>query len=169
MHRYRCIVSDVEALELIVLGRRLAKIGERVMRGSSDRRLPTGVGLVLEDVFAHPDSSVGEITTRTGLPQSYVSESIARLRDGKMIQTTADEVDARRTLVRVHPDHPREIVRRGAASIDGALADALGGADGTAVIEEIEILESIAARLREISTEPGPISRQLGHARGQGT
>jgi DNA-binding MarR family transcriptional regulator len=153
----------VDALELIVLGRRLAKIGERVMRGSSDRALPTGVGLVLEDVFAHPDSSVGEITARVGLPQSYVSESIARLRDREMIQTTADEVDARRTLVRVHPDHPQEVVRRGAVSIDEALADALGEANAIAVIEEIDLLESIAARLRETSNSSGPVG-QLDHA-----
>jgi hypothetical protein len=158
----------VDALELIVLGRRLAKIGERVMRGSTERAVPTGVGLVLEDVFAHPDSSVGEITARIGLPQSYVSESIALLRERKVIQTTTDEADARRTLVRVHPDHPHEIVRRGAASIDGALADALSEADPTAVAEEIAVLEMIAARLRETSVELGPMGRELDRARGQG-
>ena len=168
MHRYRCIVSDVDALELIVLGRRLAKIGERVLRGSGDRALPTGVGLVMEDVFAPPDSSVGEITARIGLPQSYVSELISQLRNMKMIQTRADAVDARRTLVRVHPDNPREIVRRGAVSIDRALADALGETDATTIIEEIGILESIAARLRATSGESGPIARELDRARREG-
>lgn len=168
MHRRRCIVIDVDALELIVLGRRLAKIGERVMRGSGERTLPTGVGLVLEDVFAHPDSSVGEIKARTGLPQSYVSEAIARLRDRKMIETTADRADARRTLARVHPDHPREVVRRGAVSIDGALADALGEPGAAAISTELEVLEAIAARLREASDGSGPIARQLAGGRGGG-
>src|SRR4029077_6957323 len=102
-HRRRCIVNDMNALDLIVLGRQLTKIGEEVLRGSGDPAgqdagghgqrparasgrpgqapfLPPGPSLVLGDVFAHPGSSITAITARTGLPQSYVSESVARLR-----------------------------------------------------------------------------------------
>src|SRR5580692_11081147 len=109
MQLRRCIVSDVDALDLIMLGRQLTKIGEDVMRGSTAQTaktqtakarpatppgaepadapfMPTGPSLVLRDVFANPGSSITDITARTGLPQSYVSESVARLRGQAIVQ-----------------------------------------------------------------------------------
>jgi DNA-binding transcriptional ArsR family regulator len=200
-HRGRCIVSDMNALDLIVLGRQLTKIGEEVLRGSGDpagqdagghgerpaqasgrlrqasgrlrqasgrpRRapfLPTGPSLVLRDVFAHPGSSITDITARTGLPQSYVSESVARLRSQGILETSADPADGRRTLVRVSAGHPRTVAAKGSAPVDGALAAALGEPDGgPAVAEIVATLSALAERLRPES--PGPIQRQLDQAR----
>src|SRR5580658_5342493 len=192
--RGRCIVSDMNALDLIVLGRQLTKIGEEVLRGSGDpagqdagghgerpvqasgrprqasgrpRRapfLPTGPSLVLRDVFAHPGSSITDITARTGLPQSYVSESVARLRSQGILETSADPADGRRTLVRVSAGHPRTVAAKGSAPVDGALAAALGEPDGgPAVAEIVATLSALAERLRPES--PGPIQRQLDQAR----
>jgi len=143
----------MEALDLILLGRQLMKIGEAAMRGSQSQALPTGQSLVLRDVFANPDSSITQITARTGLPQSYVSESVARLRERGMLATSADPADGRRTLVRVSEEHPRNVARRGGASVDGALALALEdpGAVG--------VLETFAKRLSP--AERGSILRQL--------
>src|SRR5580692_4400789 len=186
-HRGRCIVSDMNALDLIVLGRQLTKIGEEVLRGSGDpagqdagghgerpaqasgrpRRapfMPTGPSLVLRDVFAHPGSSITDITARTGLPQSYVSESVARLRSQGILETSADPADGRRTLVRVSAGHPRTVAAKGSAPVDGALAAALGEPDGgPAVAEIVATLSALAERLRPES--PGPIQRQLDQAR----
>jgi DNA-binding transcriptional ArsR family regulator len=198
-HRLRCIVSDMNALDLIVLGRQLTKIGEEVLRGSGDpagqdagghgerpaqaagqdaggraaraagrRRqasfLPAGPSLVLRDVFAHPGSSITDITSRTGLPQSYVSESVARLRSQGILETSADPADGRRTLVRVSAGHPRTVAAKGSAPVDGALAAALGEPDGGPVVAEIvAALSALAERLRPES--PGPIQRQLDQAR----
>src|SRR5580698_5806168 len=131
-----------------MLGRQLSRIGEEAMRGSKAQYMPAGPSLVLRDVFAHPESSIADVTTRTGLPQSYVSESVARLRDQGIVETSADPADGRRTLVRVAP----------------ALAEALGEpADGAATAQIIRTLSDIAARLRP--AHPGPIMRQLGQAR----
>jgi MarR family len=200
-HRRRCIVSDMNALDLIVLGRQLTKIGEEVLRGSGDPAgqdagghgerpaqasgrpqqasgrpqqasgrprqasfLPTGPSLVLRDVFAHPGSSITDITARTGLPQSYVSESVARLRSQGILETSADPADGRRTLVRVSAGHPRTVAAKGSAPVDGALAAALGEPDGgPAVAEIVATLSALAERLRPES--PGPIQRQLDQAR----
>src|SRR5580693_6043501 len=200
-HRGRCIVSDMNALDLIVLGRQLTKIGEEVLRGSGDPAgqdagehgerpvqasgrprqasgrpreapgrprqapfLPTGPSLVLRDVFAHPGSSITDITARTGLPQSYVSESVARLRNQGILETSADPADRRRTLVRVSAGHPRTVAAKGSAPVDGALAAALGEPDGgPAVAEIVATLSALAERLRPES--PGPIQRQLDQAR----
>jgi len=203
----------MNALDLIVLGRQLTKIGEEVLRGSGDPAgqdagghgerpaqaagqdagehgerpgqdaggggerpaqasgrsrqapfLPAGPSLVLRDVFAHPGSSITDITARTGLPQSYVSESVARLRSQGILETSADPADGRRTLVRVSAGHPRTVAAKGSAPVDGALAAALGEPDGgPAVAEIVATLSALAERLRPES--PGPIQRQLDQAR----
>lgn len=136
------------------------KVGEEVMRGSQDEALPTGQSLVLRDVFANPDSSITQITARTGLPQSYVSESVARLREQGMLATTVDPGDGRRTLVRVSEEHPCSVARKGAASVDGALAVALGNPDA------VRVLETFAKRLSP--AKRGTILQQVDAARPQG-
>jgi Winged helix DNA-binding domain len=210
----------MNALDLIMLGRQLTKIGEDVLRGSGGRGsggrgsggqgtggadaggrgagtagagtagaggegaggagaggegaggagargaavMAAGPSLVLRDVFAHPGSSISDITGRTGLPQSYVSESVARLRGQGILETSADPADGRRTLVRVSAEHPRTVALKGSASVDGALAAALGETDGgPGVTEIIGMLAALAERLRPES--PGPIRRQLEQAR----
>ncbi len=156
----------MNALDLIMLGRQLARIGEETMRGSQAPGMPAGPGLVLRDVFAHPDSSISDVTARTGLPQSYVSESVAKLRDRGIVETSADPADGRRTLVRVSPGHPGTVAAKGSVSVDTALAEALGeAAGGAAATRIIGMLDDVAARLRP--ADPGPIRRQLDQARKQ--
>lgn len=156
----------MNALDLIMLGRQLTKIGEEVLRGSAAQAMPAGPSLVLRDVFAHQDSPIGDIAGRTGLPQSYVSESVARLRDQGIVETAADPADGRRTLVRVSAQHPRTVAAKGSAPVDAALAAALGeSTDESEVIRLIEALSELAARLRPSS--PGPIRRQLDQAAGE--
>ena len=183
----------MNALDLIMLGRQLTKIGEEVLRGSaglghgagsghgaglghgeaersghggggpgeeSAPFLPAGPSLVLRDVFVHPGSSIGDITARTGLPQSYVSESVAKLRGQGILETSADPGDGRRTLVRVSAQHPRTVAAKGSAPVDAALTAALGNPAGAAEI--IATLTVLAERLRPES--PGPIRRQLDQA-----
>ena len=147
----------MDALDLILLGRQLMKIGEETIRGSQTEVLPTGQALVLRDVFANPSSSIMQITARTGMPQSYVSESVARLRERGMLLTAVDPCDGRRTLVRLSEEHPRNVARKGAASVDGALVLALGDPDA------VSVLATFAERLR--SARPGSILEQLAAAR----
>jgi DNA-binding transcriptional ArsR family regulator len=149
----------VEALDLILLGRRLMKIGEEAMRGSIGGRRPTGQSLVLRDVFANPGNTITKITARTGLPQSYVSESVARLLDDGILETSADPADGRRTLVRVSDEHPHNVIRKGSVSVDGSLADAFGDANAA------RVLEALAGQMRR--GEAGPIVQQLEDARSQ--
>jgi DNA-binding MarR family transcriptional regulator len=192
MQLRRCIVSDVDALDMIMLGRQLTKIGEDVMRGSTAQSaktqsakaqsaktrpatppraepadaplMPTGPSLVLRDVFANPGSSITDITTRTGLPQSYVSESVARLRGQGIVMTSADPADGRRTLVRVSDQHPRTVAAKASVPVDAALAAALSEPPGGAAVTQIiSTLSALAARLAPET--PGPIRRQLDRAR----
>jgi DNA-binding MarR family transcriptional regulator len=154
----------MDALDLVALGRRLMKIGEDALRtrepaGSRNALLTVGASLVLRDVFNHPDSSIREITIRTGLPQSYVSESVARLRDQGMVTTAVDPADRRRTLARFTPQHARTVLQKGAVTVDEELARSLGEPDAAAIKEIIEGLSQLAARL--LTRKLNPVEGQL--------
>jgi DNA-binding MarR family transcriptional regulator len=154
----------VIAFDLIVLGRQLSKIGESVMRGSGTKPpMPTSAGLVLRDVLAHPDSSISDITARTAMPQSHVSETVAQLVEQGLVESARDPADKRRTIVRVAASHPRHVARAAMVSVDAALIDALDSMSPDAAGDVIATLEDLAARLRP--TKPGPILDQLNRAR----
>ena len=70
----------MNAVELYLLGRKLMKIAEEALPKPTTGGPPTSVRMILIHVAEHPDSSVGEIASRTGFPQSHVSASVARLR-----------------------------------------------------------------------------------------
>jgi DNA-binding MarR family transcriptional regulator len=153
----------MEAMELVQLGRRLARIGEHVLRGSGDVAAPPlGLSMVLQDVFSHPDSSVTSITRRTGLPQSYVSESVARLRDQGLVVTDVDPADRRRTLVRTSPEHLQVVADKGTASVDAALAQAFAENDPIKARALIKALADMSERLRPAKL--GPVLAQLHKA-----
>jgi DNA-binding MarR family transcriptional regulator len=149
----------MDALELIMLGRKLTKIGEEAMRGGQAPPLPAGHAMVLRDVLAHPGSSITDITARTGLAQSIVSKAISRFQDQGIVEVGADPTDGRRTLARVTTSHLGEVKRKSAAAADGVLAATLGEADPAAMAEIISSLEALAIRLRPVVL--GPVGRQL--------
>ena len=148
--------EEVQGLELFLLGRRLMKIGERAIEPSHFHRMPASVRTVMLDVFENPDSSVSEITERTGFPQSHVSASVARLRDEGVLVTATDPKDRRRTLVRQAPDVPSRAAKFLKSTVDDVLAEALGVDDPEEVRETVELLERLAARLWGTTPPPRP-------------
>lgn len=166
----------MEALDLIVLGRQLSRIGERAMRGepvgrrqpgasepTADRDLPPGALLVMRDVFAHPGSPISDITARTGLPQGYVSESVTRLRERGMAETRADPADGRRTLVSITARHLGQVASHSTKDADAVLLRELGDIDGELASRIIDVLTVLAGRLRPASS--GPVAGQIKAAR----
>jgi DNA-binding MarR family transcriptional regulator len=159
--------GELTAGELIILGRELTKIGVAAMRGQPARRgeaaIPAGLSMVGADVFAHPATSISEIAERTGLRQSYVSESVARLRDRGVVETAPDPDDGRRTLVRLTAGHPHRLANAAAAPAEAALAAALGAAGQAgdqAAVAEVTGMLALLARLLKPS-QPGPAGRYL--------
>jgi hypothetical protein len=126
----------------------LTKIAEEAMRAGSPRT-PPGLRLILTDIRTQPGSSIGQIAARTGLPQSYVSESVARLRDQGVVETWTDPTDRRRTRVRIGAAVPRAVARAGGVSIDAALIAVGGSGVPDADRALIADLEALAARLAE--------------------
>jgi DNA-binding MarR family transcriptional regulator len=149
----------MDALELVDLGRRLCRIGEEAMRAGRGPGMPAGPALVLRDVFGHPDGSVNDIALRTGLPQGYVSECVAKLRADGMVETTTDRADRRRTLVRFSHRHASHVLDAGAVPVDEALGRALGDTGSPALAETVEVLSRLARRLRP--KEPSNVALQL--------
>lgn len=147
----------MNGVELFLLGRTLMKIGEEAMPTEGLPEYSTSVRAVLivaSDIVENPGSSVGEIATRTGLPQSQVSGCVARLREARAVVSEPDPADRRRVLVRQAPEASGrvEIVR--STTVDTALAAALGTDDPDDVAGVVAALEALARRL-----SPGTLSR----------
>ncbi|MFI7415600.1 MarR family winged helix-turn-helix transcriptional regulator [Streptomyces sp. NPDC049627] len=142
----------MNGVELFLLGRTLMKIGEEALpeppggaaRYAGSARL---VLIVASDIAAHPDTAVGEIAARTGLPQSQVSSAVARLKEAGSVQTSPDPVDRRRVLVRQSPEVSARVAQVRAAGIEGALAVAMGSDDPQRLTEVVEALEVLARNL----------------------
>lgn len=149
----------MDALDLIVLGRRLTRIGEEILRQSVGPSFTTGPSLVLRDVLAHPGAPISDIAERTSLPQSYVSESVAKLVERGVLQTASDPGDKRRTLVRVSNGHLRTVAQRGRTSISAAVAESLGSASPDVTREVLSALAMLSDRFQPETT--GPILRQM--------
>jgi DNA-binding MarR family transcriptional regulator len=154
--------------ELVILGRELTKIGVTAMRGQRGEgehpggaQIPAGLSMVGADVFAHPATSISEIADRTGLRQSYVSESVAKLRDRGVVETAPDPVDGRRTLVHLAAGHPHRLANAAATPVDAALTAALGDADPATVAEVTGMLTALARRLKPSQTGAAPVGRYL--------
>ncbi|WP_257004579.1 MarR family winged helix-turn-helix transcriptional regulator [Streptomyces sp. Tue6028] len=136
--------------ELFLLGRTLMKIGEEAIPTEGVGRRSTSTRsmlIVMLDVYAHPDTTVGEVAARTGLPQSAVSACVARLREAGSVLTTTDPADRRRSLLRQNPEITGRRAEVAAAPVDEALGAALGTDDPTAVAETVALLEQLAERL----------------------
>ena len=133
--------------KLYRLGRRLTEISHKAASEPGDQEeLPLGEMVVLEDVLAHPDSSVSEITERVGFAQSYISATVARFKASGALETRSDPADGRRTLVRVNERLlDRVFSERGARAVDGAVAEAL--VDPQAVERTLGMLEELARLL----------------------
>jgi len=137
----------VTGLELFLLGRTLMKLGEESIHRAGFNELPTSVRSVLVDVFEHPSTSIREIAARTGFPQSLVSASVARLREGGALVTAVDPVDRRRTLVTPAPELVGVTAGLAPVPIDGAVGVALRTDDPAEVAEVVLALETLARRL----------------------
>jgi DNA-binding MarR family transcriptional regulator len=112
----------VNPVSLFLLGRKLMQIANRAL---PEGKTATSARLIFVDVAYHPNSSITEITERTGFPQSLVSNAVARLRERGLLESGADPLDRRRTLVRTTPALNPVQGRLSQVSIDDIIATEL--------------------------------------------
>lgn len=126
------------------------KIGEEAIPTEGVDRRSTSTRsmlIVMLDVYAHPDTTAGEVAARTGLPQSAVSACVARLKEAGSVLTTTDPADRRRSLIRQNPEITGRRTEVAATPVDEALGTALGTDDHRAIAETIALLDQLAERL----------------------
>ncbi|GGN45148.1 MarR family transcriptional regulator [Streptomyces fuscichromogenes] len=143
----------MNGVELFLLGRTLMKIGEAAMpepEGGSTRYggSTRAVLIVASDLSGHPDSAVGEIAARTGLPQSQVSTAVARLKEAGAVVTAPDPADRRRLLVRQAPHLSARVAEVRSSTIEDALATALGTPAPGQLKEVTDALDVLARHLQ---------------------
>ncbi|WP_369206394.1 MarR family winged helix-turn-helix transcriptional regulator [Streptomyces sp. PU-14G] len=146
--------EGMEMSDLYQLGRRLAEIALEGM-GAPALNLAPGEFLVLQDLFLHRRSTVGDIAKRTGLAQSRVSTSVRALAARDWVTTAADPADGRKTLVDLTEAIRAASEQRRAAHADNALTTALAGVDE----EERDTLLSALARLHHLLVTDHPPRR----------
>ncbi len=100
---------------------------------------------VLDDVLAHPGSSVRLVTERTGLVQSQVSTTVARLTSRGLLCTEADPADRRRTLVTPSQTLLRTIEERTARTVDDLLGLRFGESEAARVVRMLIDLDELFA------------------------
>ncbi|MEU2606458.1 MarR family winged helix-turn-helix transcriptional regulator [Streptomyces albus] len=147
--------------DLYQLGRRLAEIALDGM-GADAPDLAPGEFLVLQDLFLHGRSSVGDIAKRTGLAQSRVSTSVRSLVGRNWVITAADPADKRKTLVDVTEPIRAAGQQRRAGRADKPLTDALTEADDSeraALITALERLHQLLVAGRTHRRFPDTVKR----------
>ncbi len=101
-----------------------------------------GEHAVLEDALTNAESSVSDISARTGFVQSHVSVSVARLKQRGLVETRTDPADGRRTRVRVTGVTVRAVTARAGRDVN----DAIG-----AVVADAEQARRVSALLDELA------------------
>ncbi|ROO87321.1 DNA-binding MarR family transcriptional regulator [Actinocorallia herbida] len=137
----------MDGFELFQLGRTLMRLGEQSMPETGFRQLSGPARTVLFDIAENPDSSISEITARVRFPQSQVSACVTRLRDDGVVETAADPLDRRRTLVRLTAAALRRTGARPPANIDAALANAMRDLDPVRVERTKAVLNELVGLL----------------------
>jgi DNA-binding MarR family transcriptional regulator len=149
-------IASVNGVELFLLGRTLMKIGEDALPeppGGEGRYAGSArmVLVVASDIAVHPDSAVGEIAARTGLPQSQVSTAVSRLKEAGSVQVSPDPADGRRVLVRRADTVSARVAEVRETSIEDALTSALGSDDAKVRQEVMDALQVLARHLAPAS------------------
>ena len=132
--------------ELFLLGLRLQKIAESAIPTEGIGEYPTSTRSVLvvtADIRDHPGTTVTEIARRTGLVQSQVSNSVARLRTAGAVVAEPDPADGSRTLLRPNPEASSRVSAVRNTSVSTALAAAATDPD-----EAIALLERLRSLLK---------------------
>jgi DNA-binding MarR family transcriptional regulator len=135
---------DVNPMSLYLLGRKLMHIAEGALPKG---RTVMSSRLIFVDVAYHQNSSISEITERTGFPQSLVSTSVAKLRELGLLESGPDPLDRRRTLVRTTPVMTEVRERVGSLEIDDLIAVELGTGDAKELAQVMAAIELLSRLL----------------------
>jgi DNA-binding MarR family transcriptional regulator len=134
----------VNAGELHRLARVLRQAATAATANPGEGAVSAGDLAIVEDVAHHRATSIGEIAQRTGLAQSLVSTTVARLRDGGMVDVETDPADRRRVRISVSASARKLFAARATRPVDVAIRQAVPGATDAERARVQELLGELA-------------------------
>jgi DNA-binding MarR family transcriptional regulator len=143
--------------ELFGLARLLREVALAATREQDEPPAPPGLVAIVDDIAHHDGTSIGEVAARTGLAQSLVSKTVARLRDAGVVEVGRDAADRRRTRIAITGTARSQVfAARGARTITPVLRERFPGLSADR-LEQVELLlEQLAAELQK--TAPGAMT-----------
>jgi DNA-binding MarR family transcriptional regulator len=140
--------------ELFRLARLLREVAIAAARGPDEPPAPPGLVAITDDIAHHDGTSVGEVATRTGLAQSLVSKTVARLRDAGVVDVSVDPTDRRRTRITI-TQHARTRIfaTRGSRSVTCALHHQFPNLSAERIADVETLLDQLATALGD-ATQP---------------
>ncbi|WP_434619473.1 MarR family winged helix-turn-helix transcriptional regulator [Arthrobacter sp. A5] len=137
------------------LARALREIALLATENIGSDAVNAGELAVIEDIARYPDSTVSDVTKRTGLAQSLVSRIVRVMNDAGVISIRADLIDRRKNRLNIEPAARPLILTRA----NNTITDALIARTPRLSPEERAALEhhlSKAAALVNKGSSPGP-------------
>lgn len=93
----------MDAGQLHRLARTLREIALDATADDGETPISAGDIAIAEDIAHHDRTSVGQIASRTGLAQSLVSRTVAKMDNAGVVLSERDPADGRRRLVSIAP------------------------------------------------------------------
>lgn len=143
----------MNAARLHRLARVLRELATDLTSETSEGRASATEVTIGMDIFEHDQTTIGEITKRTGVAQSQVSTTVAAMRDHGLLTIEADPMDRRRGRITLDPEAREQLASsRGRRPVGDAVRDYLvrgsGRTDSDAQVQAIEqLLDALADQL----------------------
>jgi len=135
----------VDAGQLHRVARLLREVALDATADPGETPVSAGDVAIAEDIAHHDKASVGEIAARTGLAQSLVSRTVAKLHDARVVVTERDPGDGRRVLISIAPSVRTGLFRsRARRPIEPALRSRYPESSEAEVARVVALLEELA-------------------------
>jgi DNA-binding MarR family transcriptional regulator len=135
----------VNAGQLHKVARLLREVALDATADPGETPVSAGDVAIAEDITHHEKTSVGEIAARTGLAQSLVSRTVAKLNDAGIVITGRDPDDGRRVLVSIAPGIRTGTFRsRARRPVESALRSRYPDLSGAEIARVIALLDELA-------------------------
>lgn len=148
----------MDAGQLHKVARLLREVALDATADPGETPVSAGDVAIAEDITHHEKASVGEIAARTGLAQSLVSRTVAKLHDAGVVVTERDPDDGRRVLISIAPSVRTGLFRsRARRPVEPALRSRYPDSSEAEIARVVALLQELA----DILTSERAAARQL--------
>ena len=135
----------MDAGQLHKVARLLREVALDATADPGEAPVSAGDVAIAEDIADHEKASVGEVATRTGLAQSLVSRTVAKLHDAGVVVSERDPDDGRRALISIAPGIRTGLFRsRARRPVEPALHSRYPGSTEAEIARVVALLEELA-------------------------